>query len=532
MLAIVFIILQAGRVSWVVWTVAIVLFLAGVSMLIYFRKRLRKSEQEPEEDWTLSQRSLLSTAAPVQAVAPEARDLAADAEEIATTVDAPDQEAQPVGTSLLGSQSAPEPSTTVGLGSEATEAPPHPREREVVETQQLATPVTEEITSATEYVTALRETVSKESLAESPGSVPSEPRATEVLRSASPLPTAPAADEATLFDDDVWAEIEKSQQAAPLASQAAPPQVALPEATIGESPLPSARLDAPSSVAPLHLVSSERRSTFEPPTIEPLSVQEQEVVAPPTRSLDRPTTLTDRPGGDDREEPRSLPPTRIEEPRPLVAASHSVSLSPDRKVAGGVLGLPVGQLDKPLILGTPIRHQEDIGVVGFSGYGKDTDREGGRWGTITLGVVILAITASVLAYLFIPSFHTRVDGWLDRVRQFANRQPGQSAQPEPFKAQIFPVYKTEIVKEIAKARGTVVNISNETLSGLVIEIKLFKIGEAEPELRTVQLTPPELAPGQQGDYEFEYSIKQYNQYVISKLKSEAGEVKFSSPPRR
>src|SRR6185503_4046139 len=50
---------QPTRIPKLVWVGAIVIFLAGVSMLIYFLTRLKTGEKEQEEDdWRTSRRSL------------------------------------------------------------------------------------------------------------------------------------------------------------------------------------------------------------------------------------------------------------------------------------------------------------------------------------------------------------------------------------------------------------------------------------------------------------------------------------------
>src|SRR5437762_13379893 len=56
--------LQQGRLSKVVIVGAALLFIAGVSLLVYFYRRYRRIEKEPEEDWDLSRRSLFVNVAP------------------------------------------------------------------------------------------------------------------------------------------------------------------------------------------------------------------------------------------------------------------------------------------------------------------------------------------------------------------------------------------------------------------------------------------------------------------------------------
>ena len=69
--------LQQGRLSKVVIVGAALLFIAGVSLLVYFYRRYRRIEKEPEEDWDLSRRSLFVNVAPPSRTAEDASDKAA-----------------------------------------------------------------------------------------------------------------------------------------------------------------------------------------------------------------------------------------------------------------------------------------------------------------------------------------------------------------------------------------------------------------------------------------------------------------------
>src|SRR2546425_5503674 len=55
---------QQGRISRAVIIGAVVVFIAGVSLLVYFYRKYRHIEKEPEEDWDLSRRSLFVNVAP------------------------------------------------------------------------------------------------------------------------------------------------------------------------------------------------------------------------------------------------------------------------------------------------------------------------------------------------------------------------------------------------------------------------------------------------------------------------------------
>src|SRR5712691_8779176 len=59
--------LQQGRISRVVIVGAVLIFIAGVSLLVYFYRRYKRIEREPEEDWDNSRHSLfVNVAAPSQ----------------------------------------------------------------------------------------------------------------------------------------------------------------------------------------------------------------------------------------------------------------------------------------------------------------------------------------------------------------------------------------------------------------------------------------------------------------------------------
>src|SRR2546426_12531847 len=55
---------QQPRISRVVIVGAVLVFIAGVSLLVYFYRRYKRIEKEPEEDWYLSRRSLFVNVPP------------------------------------------------------------------------------------------------------------------------------------------------------------------------------------------------------------------------------------------------------------------------------------------------------------------------------------------------------------------------------------------------------------------------------------------------------------------------------------
>src|SRR5205085_7004809 len=69
----------------------------------------------------------------------------------------------------------------------------------------------------------------------------------------------------------------------------------------------------------------------------------------------------------------------------LAQASQARSAS---QPAGNVLGLPMEMSRAPLVLGTPVKSREEIGLGSLTGYGR-VDKEGGRGGLIALALVLL-----------------------------------------------------------------------------------------------------------------------------------------------
>lgn len=472
------------KTSLVVWIVAVVLFLAGVSMIVYFFTRLKKVDKEPEEDWISSRNTLF--------VAPTG---SAKEPEIAAS------EAEPMRAVEEPVEAVEEPA----LKEPSYEEPPFvPRS----ETRELAS---EDFTGPS--VTAPEEVTPW---------VPTEPRPAEVIEEPAPAeratqalgsipseaePEEPAKEsEAAVFDEEVWAGLEPSDQTASLGS--VEPEASAPEAF--------ARVDSDTSRAPFEppqIVPINRREPFEPPRIEPLAPRGSEA-AP------RPPVSSKQAAGE--AVPASLHVSQQAEPY-VPAARH------DRKVAGSVLGIPVESGKGPLILGTPAKSPDELGIGGLTNYGKDTSERAGHGGTIALALAILLVAGAVLSYFYIPTVHSRVDNVVARMR---GRDPvaeqAAVAASEP-KARIFPARNPEVVKNTVKARGAVDNISQQTLENLSVEISLERYGGGPADTLNVQVNPTPLAPAQRGIYEFPYDGKLYRGYSIAKLTSNGEEVKFITP---
>ncbi|HWC78065.1 MAG TPA: hypothetical protein VG778_11415, partial [Blastocatellia bacterium] len=141
---------EPRRIPIVVWVGAILVLLIGLSLLIYFLKRLKKTEKEAEEDWSLSRRSLFAEPAKASAPAPDldfddmplkAGPRAVEpevetAEELAPTLEM----AQPVAPAAPEPVEEPEPETVI-LRSEEVEVTPQEVVLEERVTELLVSPV-------------------------------------------------------------------------------------------------------------------------------------------------------------------------------------------------------------------------------------------------------------------------------------------------------------------------------------------------------------------------------------------------------
>lgn len=495
---------QPQKTPWIVWAAAIVLFLLAVSGIVYFLTRLKRVEKEPEEDWTLSSRSLLGNAvvAKTEAVEP-----------------APDEPVpvEPVPTRALDQQTVTQETEVTRRETEAlvytdaldeqareTTAPLPPRP-EIKEPPVVEEEVVEQVEQA------------------------------ELSPEAEPDDTRETAD-LTPFDDEVWAGLDaQGEPFAEVTTYEPQPHARQPVADEGTQPLTSARVEERSRArfeAP-RIEPVNRRKPFEPPRIEPLKPRE---AARGIEAATRPLTSERKPEPSVPELARPEPPAAqstvisgpwsAQQPEAAAPASGASQKAAGRKVAGSVLGLPAERSQGPLVLGEPALHKEDAGIGSLTRYGNDTDEPKGHGGTIALVLAILIVAGAVLAYLYVPEFQAWVNEKAARVR---NRgQAPVSAQVEQPKASIFPATNPEVNKNIVKARGAVDNRSEEPLEGLFVEVSLER-PDGSAETRNVPVTPAQLAPRQRGIYEFEYDGKQFRGYKVMKLTSNGTDVKFISP---
>jgi hypothetical protein len=182
--------------------------------------------------------------------------------------------------------------------------------------------------------------------------------------------------------------------------------------------------------------------------------------------------------------------------------------------AGSILGLPAEASAGPFIIDKSAVHH-DAAVGTLANYDKPPDDAAGHSGTIALLVVIVLICGFLAAYFALPSVHASINHWVARVRGVDDSEPAKPV------AQVFPSTIDE-TKEPAQARGTLQNISDQTLNGLVVTVSLEPRGGGAAVTQDLAVTPDEIPPGQQGTYEFQVETKKYQKYRIVGLKTRNG----------
>jgi hypothetical protein len=477
-------VLQAQRLPWGAVIVSALVVILGVFLLVYLIKRLKTSDKETEEeDWNSSRKSLfVSQPQPQTHVVSEAEQAPEAGREHAP------QSATPVSSAvtplpILTAESETSPGPIVG-----TEAP-HPSAS--VQQERSESPGTQVTRPIGSPVPATGHTSDQHS---------AEPSA----------PAAPQPDPAGFpFEDEVWAALEVSENQGALADRAAHPA--------GEF---SVHNGSSTEWLPGQATSAEQnREPYDPPRIEPITPGSRTPAkAPMTQRKDQQPSLAAAERG----------------PRPEAHFSKGISpvsagigdASPgevvraERKSGGSVLGLPSNVVPGQLVLGQPKASEiPDVGTI--SNYGKAQDDGGGHGGTVALLTVVFIIAVAVLAYFFVAPVHSSVNAFVARAK---GEQP-----PEKIRAQVFPG-RIDGTKNPVQVKGTVQNISDETLNDLSIVLTLEPIGGSAPDTQTVPVKPPQLAPSEQGTFEFELDAKRYRGYRPVKLVNKEGfEIKSAIP---
>ena len=503
------------RLSWVVIVAAVLAFAAGVSLFVYFYKRYKRIEKEPEEDWDLSRRSLFVNLPPPVTEVKEA--------DTSSTVEIESAVAEEVPIQTGGTRAF---ASDMNLPSFAPETTPEP-EPQVETSPRDATPPEIE--------------------------APTELRSTKILASPSQIEavteTEGASDDITA-DEEVWIGLEEFDQP-PVTAEREPPLQSTAE------PLNVARVEQRSQREPFEPPRIDRishREPYEPPAIEPLTPRE----AAATRELRSiPTPGIEQPSGSHAEEPMARGTVRLgsatedipkavqpsvsgRETRELWGAgttgvmipepSLPTSAAPRARMFGSVLGLPAEHSHQPMILGDPVRPADEMGIGALTNYGKDLGPKGGRAGTIALLLVVVLLAGAAGLYFFVPSVHSRVGAFVGHLRGI-DTQAALEAAKKP-RAQIIPSLRLDPNKNMVTARGAVDNISDEPLENLSVEVLLKPGGESPPETRTIPVTPNPLPARERGTFEFEYDGKRdtgYAGYTITRLLSNGTEVRFRAP---
>jgi|GEM_PF-1261991 len=568
------------KVQWWMWTLAILFFLLGLGLLIYLMTRPKLTEQE--EELELRPRKVLSDIAPDDPDAPKSDSPLF--EEPATPATADEPQTSPIlasearqdsGTELLASPlphdkaETEQPETlanqTANLWHEA--APQKSmvtvREAEIAEPEAvpiLATePETTNISAVEETFTLTPKATSRlagetsvfaevsstqrhiEDL-ETPPKAGTQPLASNQVTNEPPVITTTAMEAEDVWEDLDFSGSHTAELATPTEADAPPIPSPSDKATrpylqtFPESPSASVSERQTTDL----LRTRSMREPFEPPRIEPIAPQSQpapvvSTPAPPPvppmpdagtqafSSTSRPTQVYTTSDRGTRE--FSTPDVPYEAPVVQPATQPVYETAQQGRInrpAGSILGLPVAATQTPMIFGQPVKSRDEIGVTGFANYDKPQDAGEKRWGGLmAILLVVLLVGGATLAYFRIPAVH----GLVDKLRGIEQPKP-----VETVKAQIIPAYPPEVNKKMVKAKGAVINTSDQTLENLAVEMALYR-GVTLEGTRTIAVTPTTLEAGKQGEYVFEYdgSNAGFSRYAITKLMSNGSEVKFSIP---
>ncbi len=551
---------ESPRLSKATMAAAVLVFIMGVSLLVYFFRRYKSTEKELQDEWDRPEQSLFAPSEP-SVHRGEEHSLAETEEAVSTDV-AENEELEPES----GAEAEPVP-----IPAPAEPQLPFVAEPLTQELQSDAVPVVLAPAQDTEIAQRQTEVLSSERTGAegiesgvAPAVIASGPD-TESTEHPTEVPSSekqPGSTESEaitasiLFDDDIWVGLEMPEQEAPAATQRfgveqkptdgsveQPAQASVPhDATEPATPLKTELLGAArvDSYSPRERFESPgisqiaQRDAMEPPHVELAQHRAQPPITEPALPESRTQVLASSPAISEQHADvgavanAEASPAEIEASIVAPAAANSASTKHVR--AGSVLGLPAERSHAPLVLGAPVKPRDEIGIGALSNYGRDVEGGGGHGGTITLVSVILLLGGGIATYLFVPSVHSWVNATVERTRGIDPNPPAAVEQP---KARVFAV-RNEANKNIVKARGAVDNISEEILNNLAVEVSLERGNGASPELRKYLIKPAQLAPKERGVYEFEYDGNRATGFVgyrIVRLLSGESEIKFATPGR-
>ena len=526
---------EPARLSKAVIVGVVLVFIVGVSLLVYFFRRYQKTEKEAQDEWDRPEQSLFGAALPAaeeghRPSKAEAGVAAAEKGELRKSL-ADKGRVAPVSNISPLHIEPPEPEA--GVIAEPT-------------TQVL---MSESIPSIPAHQQSIQTSPAKRTTGElaSPSS--------EIPKQGPDIASTEAQAEATPFDNDVWTGLEMPEAASPGTQLLGAESLAASIEQAAETSSPGGMVEPSGPGAQTELLGVARvderppREPFEAPRITPIVHREPWVppqiellkprVQPPIAQPESPEARTQVLASSPALSPEQAAPVETiadaeklpaEVATPVVAPAAASTVTSRRTPAGSVLGLPAERSHAPFVLGAPVKPRDEIGIGALSNYGKDVDNGGGHGGTIALATVILLLGGGIATYLFVPSVNSRVNAMVGRARGI-DPKPAQPIEQD--KAIIFPA-RNEANKNMVKARGAVDNISEETLGGLSVEVSLERGNGAPPELRKVAVTPAQLEPKQRGVFEFEYNGNRatgFTGYRIVRLLSGETGIKFTTPGR-
>jgi hypothetical protein len=231
---------EPRKISWVVWTSAALILIAGVSLLVLFFRRLKKTEKEPEEEWLISRRSIF--VASEEPPKPQPAGTSDIAEATLAHEPPPTREIESAVAESASSEAtpAPEPPPTREIESAFTEGPPQEAEPEPAALETVVSHAAE-IEQAPEVQTRVEEVEVQTSAL------------LHAQQQQTGLTESSELEEPPLFDDELLAELEAIEKApipieSPGSLQRTPPE------NVDEGNLPAATMA-------LHSSSPELRRT-------------------------------------------------------------------------------------------------------------------------------------------------------------------------------------------------------------------------------------------------------------------------------
>lgn len=538
---------ESPRLSKTAMVAAALVFIMGVSLLVYFFRRYKRTERELQDEWERPEQSLFAPSVPL--VDREEGHSLAEAQGAVSSKATENQELEPESRAEAGP--APIPSTAEPQLPVVAE----PLTQEVQNDRvpiALASPAYTEITerptevlSSEKKAESIESNVSSAVISSAPGAEITQ-RPTEVL-SSEKQPESTERDaiaESTLFDDDIWAGLELPEPEGPAVTQRLGVEQTPTDGSVQQPAHASLSPDAAEPAKPprqtelfgaSRVDSHSRGERFEPPGFTQVY---REALGPPqiepalperrTQMLASSPAASEQPAGVEAGADADAPSAELE--APIVAPAAADSAFAMRVRAGSVLGLPAERSHAPFVLGSPIKPRDEVGIGALSNYGRDVEGGGGHGGTITLAAVVLLLGGGIASYLFVPSVRLWVNATVERARGLAPNPPAPVEQP---KARVFAA-RNEANKNIVKARGAIDNISEEILYNLAVEVSLERGNGASPELRKIPIKPAQLAPRERGVFEFEYDGNRatgFRGYGIVRLLSGESEIKFATPGR-